>query len=273
MNKMIGRARRRLAVVAASTGLVLGGIALATSGPAVAGSSAAPLDHFLCYHATESGLKAPGGVQLKNILQPALFVPALGAASVHCNPANKSVPLALFTAKNPLAHLLCFNASYTYKPQIVNVANQFGKGKLKVTGGPNSLCLPTWKDNIASPNTTPNQPPGLDHFTCYPVVPYSTSTYGFKAPSSVKVEDEFSAPNYVAEKIATANSLCVPTTKIVNGVPYAPQATDDLSLLCFPGASTPVWKVVFDQNQFGAAKVYPVNTREELCLPSTVTLG
>jgi hypothetical protein len=265
--------RLRAGVFVSSVAIAASGIALVTSTPAVAGNTPAPLDHFLCYHATESGLKAPANVLIKNIIQPTLFAPQLGAASVHCNPANKAVPTGVFTAGNPLAHLLCFSASYTYKPVVVNVTNQFGKATLKTTGGPNSLCLPTWKDNVSPPSQSPNQPPKLDHFTCYNVLPYSANTYGLKAPVSTKVLDEFSAPNYVGEKIGTANGLCVPTTKIVKNGVYSPQTDVDLSLLCFPGASTPIWKVVYDQNQFGTGKVFPTNLREELCLPTTVALG
>ena len=273
MNHVTRSLRFRAGALIASMGIAVSGIALATAAPAIAGSTPAPLDHFLCYHSTESGLKAPSGVTIKNIIQPSLFAPILGAAAVHCNPANKAVPTGLFTAGNPLAHLLCFTASYNYKPVVVNVTNQFGKATLKTTGGPNSLCLPTWKDNVSPPNQTPNQPPKLDHFTCYSVLPYSSGTYGLKAPAATKVLDEFSAPNYVAEKIGTANGLCVPTTKIVKSGAYTPQSDVDLSLLCFPGASTPIWKAVYDQNQFGTGKIFPSNLREELCLPTTVKLG
>ena len=37
------------------------------------------------------------------------------------------------------------------------------------TGQPSDLYLPTWKSLTGPPDETPNQPPALQHFTCYPV--------------------------------------------------------------------------------------------------------
>jgi len=273
MNHISRRLRWRAGVVIASMGVAVSGLVVSASGPAIAGTTPPPLDHFLCYHSTEIGLKAPPNVLLKNIIQPVPFAPNIGAASVHCNPANKSVPVALFPAKNPMAHLLCFNLSYAWKPTLMTLKNQFGNAIMKTTGGPTSLCLPTWKDVLGPPNMTPKQPPNLDHFTCYPLVPYTSSTYKFIAPVPTKVEDEFSAPNYIAEKIGTANLLCVPTTKIVAGVAYSPMTASDYSLVCFPGVPTPIWKQVYDQNQFGTGRIFPTTTKEALCLPSTAIVG
>ena len=48
------------------------------------------------------------------------------------------------------------------------VTNQFGADGL-ITGQPNLLCLPSWKSLKGPPNQKKPQPPGLSHFTCYPV--------------------------------------------------------------------------------------------------------
>jgi hypothetical protein len=72
--------------------------------------------------------------------------------------------------------------------------------------------------------------------------------------------------------MGVANLLCVPTTKIVAGVVSAPQGPNDLSLTCFPTQPTPIWKLVFDQDQFGEARVFPLVDNEEFCVPSTVSV-
>ena len=269
MTYTLSRASRAVGLAVAVLGLVATGVLLTASRPASAGTSVPTLDHFLCYQAREVGIKAPPNVLLKNQIQTAVFAPRFGAASAHCNPANKAVKRGLFIAKNPLAHLLCFTITYKAAPATVSLANQFGKAVM-VTGSPTHFCLPSWKSNIAPPNMSPNAPAGLDHFTCYPVKAIASS-YGFRPPGQ-KVEDEFSAPRYTTLKLGTANQLCVPTTKIVAGVVYAPQGANDLSLVCFPTQPTPRWNLVFDQNQFGEARVFPLASNEEFCLPSTLSV-
>jgi len=273
MSNMSRRLRWRAGVVIASMGVVATGLVVSISGPATAGTSPVPLDHFLCYHSTESGLKAPPNVLLKNAIQPAPFSPVFGAASTVCNPANKSVPVALFPAKFPESHLVCFVTKYAYKPVTVTLSNQFGKAVVKTTGGPNSLCLPSWKDAIAPPSMTPVQPPNLDHFTCYGIVPYSATSGSFVPPSFVKAEDEFSFPNYIRLSLGKANQLCVPTTKVASGVVFAPISPNDKSLVCFPSSPTPLWKTAYVQNQFGSGRMFPTSTGEQFCLPSSATIG
>ena len=113
-------------------------------------------------------------------------------------------------------------------------------------------------------------PPGLDHFTCYPLKVLASS-YGF-SPGVPKAEDEFNAPKYAALRLSKANLLCVPTTKIVAGVVFSPQTPNDLSLVCFPTQPTPIWKLVFDENQFGEARVFPFVDNEQFCVPSTLSV-
>jgi len=271
LHTLRGRARATL-LGAAAVGLTLGGLAVTSSGPAAAGTSIPTLDHFLCYTAPSQGFKINPNVLIKNVLQPALFAPKFTGVGTHCNPANKSVPVALFPAKNPLAHLYCFNISYQTKPLRVVVSNQFGKAIMDTGTSPTKLCLPTWKSNVSPPNMAVNQPPGLDHFTCYSVKSIAGS-YGFRFPSFVKAQDEFNAPAYTPLKLGIANQLCVPTTKLAAGIAYPPMTAADLSLLCYPSSPTPIWKLVFDQNQFGSARVTPTQRLEEFCLPTSMHIG
>ena len=274
---MLHSLRRRAQAVCvgvAAVGLAVAGTLIATSGPASAGAHSVvpPLDHFLCYQAKAVGFQVSPNLLLKNAVQPAPFSPKFTGVGTHCNPANKSVPVAVFPARNPLAHLFCWNISFQYRPVRVVIANQFGKAIMDTGVSPSKLCLPSWKSNVGPPNMTPNAPPKLDHFTCYPLT-FIKGAYNFKVPSVVKAEDEFSAPKYTALKLGIANQLCVPTTKLVAGVVFAPQTPGDLSLVCYPTSPTPFWKLVYDENQFGTGRVSPNNLREEFCLPTTATIG
>jgi hypothetical protein len=264
----IARRTRAVGLGIASLGLIAG--SLVVSQPSSASPRSTPtLDHFLCYTATATGFHVPKGVRLANQLQPALFYPAIGKVALHCNPANKSVPAALFRALHPKAHLLCWGiVDPNFSKATVSLTNQFGQGVM--TGNPATrLCLPTWKSLTGPPKESVNQPPGLDHFTCYPLT-MIPGAYAFHAPSVVKVEDEFSYPKYVQVKVGIANLLCVPTTKVVGGVTYKPQSPTDKSLMCFPEYTTPIKKLVYDLDQFGTGKVFPTQRNERLCLPTVI---
>jgi len=266
------RALRVAVVGAAAACLALTGLVVSTGGAASAGTTPPPLDHFLCYTAPSVGFQPNANLLIKNAIQPAYFPPKILGVGTHCNPANKSVPVALFPAKNPLAHLYCWNIAYAAKPVRVNLSNQFGKAVMTTGPSPSKLCLPSWKSNIGPPNMAVNQPPRLDHFTCYPLVVVA-GAYGFRFPSFVKAEDEFNAPNYTALKLGVANQLCVPTFKMAAGVVYAPQSANDLSLVCYPSSPTPYWKLIWDQNQFGTGRVTPNPRLEEFCVPTTALIG
>jgi len=269
MSHTLTRAGLRLGAVLTTVGLIAGGLLLSSQGAATGAAPVPSLDHFLCYQARVAAPPVPPNIQLQNQIQTTPFAPTFSSATVHCNPANKTVPRAKFPARNPLAHLLCWKINYKFQPVLVEVANQFGKGVFH-TGSPSKLCLPSWKDRTASPGSVQGAfPKGLDHLTCYPLTPVS---YGFRPPAPVKAEDEFSAPKYVTLKLGRANELCVPTIKIVGGVAYQPQGPNDLSLVCFPTSATPYWKQVFDSNQFGNQVVYPNNKLEKFCLPSTLSV-
>jgi hypothetical protein len=237
----------------------------ASAGASVPAAQPTGLDHFLCYSATPvSGVQYPRKLVLKNQFNRAGFVPTVQQEPlVHCNPVQKTVGSHVFPITNPNAHLLCFPITEatqaTFKVQVIN---QFGKADL-LTGQPSALCLPTWKSLTGPPNMTPNQPPGLDHFVCYPVQ-YADTTR-FHIPPKVLLQDQFAA-TAVRVQVTTPVTLCVPTTKIANGVVYKannPRA----HLLCFTVSKTPIKTPVFDQNQFGTDELN-IQQTTVLCLPS-----
>ena len=225
-----------------------------------------PVDHHLCYIA-QGKYPIPRGVELFNQFEQHGFVPKIGAVAFHCNPVEKilattgqSVPIT-----NPAAHLLCFRMAAPTEPtHVVQITNQFGTGQL-ITGQPNLLCLPTWKNIRKPPNMKVPEPPGLSHFTCYPVKPVAGTT-GFQVPPLL-LKDQF-APKPVQVKVGPVpQELCLPTKKIV-GKKVFPIINPIAHLLCFPMLSpTPVISPVFDQNQFGTEAVKILRARW-LCLPS-----
>jgi hypothetical protein len=144
------------------------------------------------------------------------------------------------------------------------VANQFGKARL-TTAQPNLLCLPSWKNLTGPPGQPAPQPPGLDHFTCYPVA-LVPGTPPFTPPSSVTLLDQF-AQTPVPVTVLAPKLLCVPTEKIVNGV-TTPITNPTAHLLCFKVTQTRFPPMVFDQNQFGTGQVDLLKTNL-LCLPSS----
>lgn len=257
----------------ATASLVLIGVS-ASSASGSHSTKPVPLDHFLCYAATAPNFATPQNVVLKNLLNPSPFSPTFAAVSSHCNPANKRVSTTAgtktYTVKHPNAHLLCWSIAWHQAPQPVRLTNQFGTSTM-IANSPTKFCVPSWKSKSGPPNRQPVAPPNLDHFTCYPLT-LSTTGYGFRPPGAPKVEDEFSFPRFVTVKVGTANLLCVPTTKTYQGATYSPISPNDHSLVCFTVTKTPVWKIAYDENQFGRAAVFPSSPPEDLCVPSTAIL-
>lgn len=118
----------------------------------------------------------------------------------------------------------------------------------------------------ASEPTT--QPPGLDHFYCYPVTPVSGST--FAAPSQVQLKDDFGT---TTNDVLPVKRLSAPATKtrLDNGQSSPPQ-NPDAHLACF-GISEPNFQArkVKATNQFGDAAL-DVLAVDSLCLPSFKSL-
>lgn len=243
---------------------VLAGAGAASASSPHPAAAPPPVDHQLCYVASATGFKIPTGVVLRNQFSPNGFVPTIGKVAFHCNPVQKTVPTGqVFPITNPNAHLACFTITEPTQPTpTVKVTNQFGTATL-VPGQPNLLCLPSWKSLTGPPGMSLNQPPGLNHFTCYPVRVQS----GAYTPPPVTLQDEFAPTPVSAQVNPVPAELCLPTEKIVGGVDN-PIINAVTHLLCFPVSQTPIINPVWDQNQFGTS-VVQISRTTWLCVPST----
>ena len=264
------RPRGVRAIAAAVTVIAgLGGAALVgglTATPAAA--QAAPAQHYLCYKATITrGFTVPKGIRLVNALAPNGFVPVVGPANRHCNPAMKIVPGAQYPITNPTWHFLGWQLTAKQPSVTVTASNQFGTATL-VTASPNELLVPSWKSLTGPPNQKPNTPPGEDHYTCYPVN-YAPGTPPYVAPSPVMVQDEFSPGALTTVTVGKPTVLCVPTEKILPSGKAYPINNPSLNYVCFKVSKTPIITPVYDENQFGQGPV-TIKKTTLLCLPTTL---
>jgi hypothetical protein len=227
-----------------------------------------PIDHQLCYNTSAGKYPIPSKVVLADQFSPKGFQPKFEGVAIHCNPVVKTLVTGggTFPITNPAAHLLCFGIATSKQPAPeVVVTNQFGSAPL-IPGQPNLLCLPSWKSLTGPPKQKVVQPPGLSHFTCYPVRPVAGTA--FNAPPAVMLQDEFSPKGPVTVKVnPVPQELCLPTVKVVNGK-VTKIVNPVAHLLCFQVSPTPIIPRVWDQNQFGTSEIVIKSTRW-LCLPST----
>ena len=237
---------------------------IAAASPGRAAATPPPVDHQLCYGVSATGSKVPAGIVLKNQFSPNGFKPKITKAVAHCNPVAKKVPSGkVFKISNPNAHLLCYQLTAPTQPTpTVVVTNQFGSAKL-TTAQPNLLCLPSWKSLTSPPHHKAPQPPGLNHFTCYPVKVAS----GAYHPPAVMLKDEFASKPVSATVNPVPVELCLPTEKIVGRHDFK-IINAAAHLLCYPVTPTPIKPTVWDQNQFGNETVKIIRTAT-LCLPSS----
>jgi hypothetical protein len=255
------------------------GIAAAASSPTRAATAKFKVDHQLCYTAVgKFHPPAASKIRLINQFSPNGFSPILKPAlALHCNPVIKIVrnPATggqqVFKPTNPRAHLACLPftlpAGMTVPTPKVLVTNQFGSATLYLKQ-PNLLCLPSWTSMIGPPKVKPTTPPGLNHFSCYPV---GDMTGGYKIPPSVLLKDQFAAAPVSVTINPLAQELCLPTKKIIStaaGAKTYPIIDPAMHLLCFAGIKTPIKPRVWDENQFGTSAV-AIRTAKWLCLPST----
>lgn len=268
----------RLAPAVALLAISVSGIA---AGTATAGTATAPhrariaqapppVDHQLCYNASGQ-FTIPSGVRLINQFSPNGFVPIISSAlTVHCNPVQKTLPSGqVFPITNPAAHLACFPITVTTvqpTPTVV-VTNQFGSATL-VPAQPNLLCVPSWKSLTGPPGMTPTTPPGLNHFTCYPV---KVASGGYKPPPVI-LQDEFAPAPVSATVNPVPSELCLPTEKILPTGQDFPIINPSQHLLCFPVSPTPIIPQVWDENQFGTSLV-TISSTKWLCPPSTKVIA
>jgi len=254
------------AVVLLAAGGTAASIAAAAPHRAPQHRAAPAVDHQLCYRTGVAGAKIPPNVTLKNQFSPGGFKPTITAGVVLCNPVQKTLPSGqIFHITNARAHLVCYKITEPTQPTpTVVVSNQFGSAKL-VPQQPNLLCLPSWKSLIGIPNTTAIQPPGLNHFTCYPVRVAS----GAYHPPTVRLKDEFASQPVSATVNPVPAELCLPTEKIVGKHDF-PMINSVTHLLCFPVTPTPI-RPAWYKNQFGRGSL-SIRQTNWLCLPSTKTV-
>ena len=253
-------------VVLLAAGGAAASIAAAAPHGAASHRAAPPVSHQLCYRTTVSGTVIPPNVTLINQFSPSGFRPTITAGQVLCNPVTKKVVGGeKFPATNLRAHLVCYKITEPTQPTpTVDVTNQFGSARL-VPSQPNLLCLPSWKSLVGVPQTTKPQPPGLSHFTCYPVRVAS----GAYHPPAILLKDEFTSQPVSATVNPVPAELCLPTTKIV-GTHHFPMINSVTHLLCFPVTPTPI-KNAWYKNQFGRGNL-GIQQTNWLCLPSTKTV-
>ena len=255
---------------------VVAGLCIA-AGITTAASSGArtqdpPVDHQLCYSAYGPYYRAPTRIILKNQFMPNGFQPKIistallhSTAVLHCNPVIKFTQFQTFDVTNPNAHLACYKMKADTQPtHVVLVGNQFGQAYLN-TGQPNLFCVPSWKGLTGPPKQQPKTPPGLNHFTCYPVTPHE----GVYQPPPIELKDQFSANPVTAQVNPVPVKLCLPTEKFLPATSTDfPIINPDLHLLCYPVVITTKHpSFVYDENQFGTRKV-AVRAAKLLCLPS-----
>ena len=250
---------------------VIGGAsAMATTRTATA--TAPPVDHQLCYAATGLFKVPTTGVKLFDQFNPNGFAPKIDPhANLLCNPVTKTLPTKqVFKVTNPRAHLVCFPmtaANAQPAPRVI-VANQFGQATLK-PGQPNRLCVPSWKSLTGPLHKTPNTPPNLNHFTCYPV---SVVSGAYKPPTGILLRDEFASTNVKVTVNPVPRMLCLPAKKTITtkaGTKSYPMVNPDMHLLCYAVTKTPIRNPVYAQNQFGSATMHVgAGVTRLLCLPS-----
>jgi hypothetical protein len=246
-------------------GIVIVAGASATATKSASTSTPPPVDHQLCYTAAGT-FKVPTNVRLIDQFSPNGFIPTIGRQAVlHCNPVIKFLPSGkVFKVTNSAAHLACFPMQAPKQPmKKVLVTNQFGQATL-FTNQPNLFCVPSWKSLTGPPNKSPSTPPRLNHFTCYQV---DSSGQAYKPPAGLRLQDEFTKKSVPVQVNPVPSELCLPTEKIVGKKTY-PIINPSLHLLCFAVSKTPIRNPVWDENQFGTAKM-TIKATKFLCLPST----
>jgi hypothetical protein len=253
--------------------VISGASSMATAKAAVT-RTPPPVDHQLCYAAAGLFKVPTRGVHLFDQFNPNGFVPTINPhATTLCNPVMKTLPNKhVFKITRPRAHLVCFpmSAENAQRAPRVVVANQFGTATVQ-PGKPNRLCVPSWKSLTGPPHMKANTPPGLNHFTCYPV---RLAGGAYKAPAGILLRDEFSSKNVRVAVNPVPRQLCLPATKTITtkaGTKSYPMINPDMHLLCYSVSKTPIRNPVYAQNQFGSATMKVGNTRL-LCLPSTKRL-
>jgi hypothetical protein len=253
--------------------------ASATATTRASGTGYPKVDHQLCYSASGifGKVPPPGKVRLIDRFNPNGFLPVINHKAVlHCNPVIKVLPTGqVFTRANPNAHLVWFPITEQDTQPLpwktVGAQNQFGKGYMTPGPQPTFVGVPSWKGTADPPAKKLSTPPGLNHFTCYPVKMVSGS---YQPPAGLMLRDQFAKVKVRVAVNSKPEVLCLPAEKVVRtatGSKDYPQVNPDMQLLCFGVSKTPFHTPVWDQNQFGTAKM-KIMPAKWLCLPSTLSV-
>ena len=242
MKHTISRRVRTAFLGTASLCLAAGGLAVLSSGAAQAVNAKAPppLDHFLCYKAGPS-FQLKVGISLKDPVHPVLYQPKPVNNYAHCNPANKVVPGAKFLCAEPARAPVVLRHHRAVEVEDRDDEQPVRQGRHGDRTRRRARCAcRRGRPTPRNPNMTPTAPPGLDHFTCYPVKKTSRTASSRRRPSRPRTSSTRRCTPRSSSSVAT--QLCVPTLKIdVTGKPFPPMTATDLSLLCFPTSPTPRW--------------------------------
>ena len=192
-------------------------------------------------------------VELSDVFDPKGFIPKIGKAVLRrsATGVREILPSGMaFPVTDPAGHLACFTIKAAReKLPAVTIKNQFGHATLRI-GQPKLLCLPTWQGQRKPPKPRSVQPPGLDHFTCYPV----TKALGKYRVPRVGLKDAFARKAVHPHVKAVPDMLCATTLEIV-GMRFSKVFHPGAYLTCFPLGKTPVKRKVFGLNQLGRAVV------------------
>jgi hypothetical protein len=294
------------AVVALALGAVLV-VAASQAAPAAAPLGGPPpgdpaLDHFLCYHVTQSSTQPkPTGVKVADEFTTNAAGPVLKAVTVTtpvklCAPITKyhivNGVLFVYPASHPTLHLTCYRITEKTPtpPVTVSTDNQFNAaGQKRIlttqrlsatsTQTVTSLCVPSHKS--LSAGVPPQGEPlnMLDHFKCYKAAetePSGTTVPGL--PATVYGLDQFADPAAGIHQTTVLKpaEVCNPAEKTVttaSGTQTYPVRFPDHHLVCFSIRTTAAAnRTVFVDNQFVSPAVGPqqlvLGTAYQLCAPS-----
>lgn len=304
--KRTGLAASLTLVVVAASVILIAGVSqartpLRAASAAVGGSPPGSLlDHFVCYHVTQSAGQpaVPGGVSLADEFsktdatgKPVPTPVKVGAPVALCAPITKlhlvGTQMFVYPVLHPTLHLVCFRI--TENPPtprfVVKTDNQFNPqaqprilttGNAATTVTATSVCLPSHK------SIDPAVPPAgeplnlLSHFKCYSAAetePTGTTVPGLPAP--VWGIDQFSPTPLPRMTVVAPVSLCNPAEKVIKtaaGQTVYPAVNPDLHLVCFSiRGGIKVGKPVTVDNQFNppnTPRVLNVGAAFSLCAPS-----
>lgn len=228
------------------------------------------LEHFKCYKLQKRRFK-PRKVTLTD--QFGQRRTKVRRRAEFCTPVQKNQEIF----QNRRAHLQCYSVGGPELGLNVAVRNQFGSQRLLV-GGPQRLCLPTRKDELArrvigliTAVFTPKQiirkvkPPKItvpiDHYQCYGVqatTPLRTLTQ----PGQLTLVDQFHRETV---QLGDPFRLCAPTAKNRGFIQHPVR-----HLLCYRIRSKKFRSAFGIQNQFGRA-VLVTRKPQSLCVPTLKT--